>query len=171
MILKQSHNPSANKRKSIAEKKLELLSKCTDAITTNAKSSKAIEIAPKRSAFGMYIEERLSQLGKRGRRIAEKRINDVLFEIEMAVESRDGPATPQQYGNRENQIHYAQREYQSLPVIPTFAQRDYGQMDYGQRDFQHFGNRESAETRVGNNSYASMTSPPGQKSYMDLINE
>ena len=38
------------------------------------------------SAFSRYVEKKLSQLDKRDRRIAEKRISDILFEIEMSAD-------------------------------------------------------------------------------------
>ena len=42
-------------------------------------------------AFSLYIEEKLSQLEKRDRRIAEKRISDILFKTEMPGDlSADG---------------------------------------------------------------------------------
>ena len=70
------------KKKTITERKLELLSKYTEAIT-----KMTVESADNRdSAFSLYVDENLSQLGKRDRRIAEKRISDVLFEIEMQSE-------------------------------------------------------------------------------------
>ena len=47
------------KKKTIAERKIELLSKCTEAI-----NKKPVESA-------LYVDEKLSQLGKRARRIAE----------------------------------------------------------------------------------------------------
>ena len=34
----------------------------------------------------MYVDEKLSNLDKRSRRIAEKRISDVLFEAEMSLD-------------------------------------------------------------------------------------
>ena len=43
-------------------------------------------IKTKITAWGLfYFEEKLSQLDKRDRRIAEKCISDILFEIEMSV--------------------------------------------------------------------------------------
>ena len=70
------------KKKTITERKLELLSKYTEAIT-----KMTVESADSRhSAFSLYVDENLSQLSKRDRRIAEKRISDVLFEIEMQSE-------------------------------------------------------------------------------------
>ena len=45
----------------------------------------------KMCAFSLYIEEKLSQLEKRDRRIAEKRISDILFKTEMSADlSADG---------------------------------------------------------------------------------
>lgn len=78
-----------NKKKTIAEQKLDLLSKCTDAITSNAKKipDEKSPQKPKISAFATYVDEKLSQLNKRGRRIAEKRISDILFDIEMEAEA------------------------------------------------------------------------------------
>ena len=66
-----------SKRKTIAEKKLDLLSKCTEASTANAEP-KANECSnPKISVFALYVDEKLSELHKRTRRTAEKRISDV----------------------------------------------------------------------------------------------
>ena len=70
-------------RKTIAEIKLDLLSKCMEAFTANAKLKPNESPNPKLSVFGVYVDEKLSELKKRDRRIAEKRISDVLFDIEM----------------------------------------------------------------------------------------
>ena len=76
----------------VAEKKLELLSRCTEAI-----SAKKTPIeSPKISAFAMYIDEKLSRLQNKQRRIAEKRINDILFEIEMEGDSPMDTSTQNQ---------------------------------------------------------------------------
>ena len=75
-----------SKRKTIAEKKLDLLSKCTEVITANAKPKANESSNPKISAFALYADEKLSELNKRTRRIAEKRISDVLFDMEMATD-------------------------------------------------------------------------------------
>lgn len=79
-----------NKKKTIAERKLDLLSKCTDAITSNATKAVPEEKVPKPqiSVFATYVDEKLSQLNKRDRSIAEKRISDILFEIEMGAEAQ-----------------------------------------------------------------------------------
>ena len=73
---------SGSKKKLLAEKKVELLTKCTDAKTNSTLiESQGI----KRSAFATYVEGKLSGLNKRQRTIAEKIINDVVFELEMSV--------------------------------------------------------------------------------------
>ena len=70
------------KKKTIADRKIELLSKCTEAIT-----KKPVESADSNhSAFALCVDEKLSQLGKRNRRITEKRISDMLFRVEMPSE-------------------------------------------------------------------------------------
>ena len=86
------------KKKTIAERKIELLSKCTEAIT-----KKPVESADSQhSAFAFYVDKKLSQLGKCDQRIAERRISDVLFEIVMQSE-REKPVNLQMmyrdYGN------------------------------------------------------------------------
>ena len=57
-------------RKTIAEIKLDLLSKCTEAFTANAKLKPNESSNPKLSVFGVYVDEKLSELKKRERRIA-----------------------------------------------------------------------------------------------------
>lgn len=88
------------KRKSIAEKKLDLLSKCTEALASNSKKNNEVN-DPKTSAFSIYISEKLSQMNIRQRRIAEKRISDIIFEIEMATE-REETSSNLSYGNLNN---------------------------------------------------------------------
>ena len=52
--------------------------------------------------MAFYVDEKLSQSGKRYRRIAEKRISDVVFEVEM-TSKREEPVNGQMmhgsYGN------------------------------------------------------------------------
>lgn len=88
-----------NKKKTLAEKKLDLLSKCTDAITADSKKTAPDEESPKpkMSAFAVYVDEKLSQLNKRDRRLAEKRISDVLFDIEMAEDASQGVGRPRPF--------------------------------------------------------------------------
>ena len=80
------------KKKTINERKIELLSKCTEAITKK----------PVESAFALYVDEKLSQLGKRDRRIAEKRISDTLFEVEMQSEREEPVNRQMMYGSYGN---------------------------------------------------------------------
>ena len=80
-----------SKRKTIAEKKLDLFSEFTEAITANAKPNANESSNLKISAFALYVDEKLSELNKGTRGIAEKRISDVLFDMEMLTDvSPDG---------------------------------------------------------------------------------
>ena len=86
------------KKKAIDERKIELLSKCTEAIT-----KKPVESADsKHSAFALYVDEKLSQLGKRDRGIAEKRISDILFEVEMQSDREEPVNRYMMYGSYGN---------------------------------------------------------------------
>ena len=76
------------KRKTLAEQKLDILSKCTKVITANVNTKAPLpneSATTKMSAFYLYVEEKFSQLDKRDRRIAEKRVSDILFEIKMLI--------------------------------------------------------------------------------------
>ena len=78
---KEVEGTPAAKRKTLAEKKLDLLSKCIEAITASANMKTPLpneSVTTKMSAFSFYVEEKLSQLDKRDRRIAEKRISDIV---------------------------------------------------------------------------------------------
>ena len=86
------------KKKTIAERKIELLSKCTEAITKNPVES----ADSKHLAVALYADEKLSQVGKRDRRIAEKRISDVLFEVEMQSEREEPVNRQMMYGSYGN---------------------------------------------------------------------
>ena len=100
------------KKKTIAERKIELLSKCTEAIT-----KKPVESADsKHSAFALYVDEKLSQLGKRDRRIAEKRISDVLFEVEMQSEREEPVNRQMMYGS------YGNNSYRNVNTTPLQGQ-------------------------------------------------
>ena len=94
------------KKKTIAERKIELLSKCTEAITKK----------PVESAFALYVDEKLSQLGKRDRRIAEKRISDVLFEVEMQSEREEPVNRQMMYGS------YGNNSYRNVNTTPLQGQ-------------------------------------------------
>ena len=53
--------------------------------------------AGKMSVFSLYIEEKLSQLDNRDRRIAGQQISDILFEIEISADMpADGELNRQQ---------------------------------------------------------------------------
>ena len=108
------------KKKTIAEKKLDLLSKCTEAITSNSK--KVSEVSnTKKSAFSMYVEERLCQLSNRNRRIAEKRISDVIFDIKMSAEREETLNNqPMVYGNFNNNTY--------MNMTPPMAGQTYMDM-------------------------------------------
>ena len=70
------------KKKPSAEKKIKLLTKCTDAINNTT----LIEFQGiKCSTRATYVEEKLSGLNKCQRTIAKKKINSVLLELEMPV--------------------------------------------------------------------------------------
>ena len=75
---------SGSKKESLTEKKIELLTKCTEAITNSTLiGSQGI----KPSSFATYVEEKLSGFNKHQRTIVEKRINDVPFELEVSIEN------------------------------------------------------------------------------------
>ena len=64
------------------------MSKYTEAFTANANKKVLVSNesgTTKMSAFSLYVEKKLSQLDKHDRRIAEKWISDILFEIEMSA--------------------------------------------------------------------------------------
>ena len=102
-----------SKRKTIAEKKLDLFSKCTEAITANAKPKANESPNPKISAFALYVDEKLSELNKRTRRIAEKCIFDVQFDMEMSTDvSTDGEFC------RPPRKPYVGYNYHGVPRMP-----------------------------------------------------
>ena len=86
------------KEKAITERKIESLTKYTEAIT-----KKPVESADSnRLAFALYANENFSQLGKCDRRIAGNHISNVLFEVETQSE-REEPVNRQMvYGSHGN---------------------------------------------------------------------
>ena len=94
------------KKKAIDERKTELLSKCTEAITKK----------PVESAFALYVDEKLSQLGKRDRGIAEKRISDILFEVEMQSDREEPVNRYMMYGS------YGNNSYRNVNTTPLQGQ-------------------------------------------------
>ena len=141
-----------SKKKTIAEKKLDLLSKCTDAITANAKKNTPEEKSSKAnmSAFAVYVDEKMSQLDRRGRRIAEKRISDVLFDIEMSADVSQESSRPLPFGYSISSM----QQQQPMPVTP-----------------QAIGIHRQAPTVISQHgNYAELQSQPGQ-SYMDMMKQ
>ena len=110
---------SKQRKPTVAEKKLDLLQKCTDAITANqATRPNSVAPVPKLSAFAVYIDEKLSGLNKYQRRIAEKRISDVLFDMEMMADSStdEGTVNFQQHNQFLGyNFQAAPRSYQAMP--------------------------------------------------------
>ena len=100
------------KKKTIAERKIELLSKCNEAIT-----KKPVESADsKHSSFALYVDEKLSQLGKCDRRIAKKRISDVLVDVEMKSEKEEPVNCQMIYGS------YGNNSYRNVNTTPLQGQ-------------------------------------------------
>ena len=139
---------SGSKKRSLTEKKIELLTKCTDGIINSTLiESQGI----KRSAFATYVEEKLSGLSKRQITIAEKRINNVLFELEMSIgnESIDRNIQPFQiqYSNFQN---------------PPINQNPYPMANVPYTSAGGF----SSPTYVMEN----VSTPGNTESYMDFLN-
>ena len=76
---KQEELKPSTSKKSIAERKLELLAQATKAIATSPQAPVEKPV----SNFSKYVDEKLATFDKPTRMIAEKRINDLLFEIEL----------------------------------------------------------------------------------------
>ena len=72
------------KRKSLAEKKLDLLSRCTDAVNAGSSKKSYPETTRNNSNFALYVDEKLCGFNKRNRMLAENKINDILFDFEMS---------------------------------------------------------------------------------------
>ena len=148
-------------RKTIAEKKLDLLTKCTEAITANAKPNppQANELpAPKLSAFAVYVDEKLSELNQRHRRIAEKRISDVLFDMVMATDTSTDEGTV--YSQRNQFSGY---NYQAVPRIHQAVPRMQQAVPMMAQSHGIPQQREAPAT-------FDMKPPPGQ-TYVDFVNQ
>ena len=65
----------------MSERKLDLLSKCTNAITSGSANNKTLEQTV--SHFASYIDKKLKKFDNRTRAIVEKRISDVIFDLEF----------------------------------------------------------------------------------------
>ena len=97
-----------------------MLSKCTEAITANAKPNANESSNLKISAFALYVDEKLLELNKRTRGIAEKRISDVLSDMEMLTDvSTDGQfSRPQRSPYIGYNYHAVPRMPQAIPIMP-----------------------------------------------------
>jgi len=61
------------------EQKLKLIAKCIDVLDTPKSPKRPLIEDP----FALYVSDQLKGLNKRQRLIAEKKINDVIFDIKM----------------------------------------------------------------------------------------
>lgn len=71
------------KRKRSEAKKEELFVTCIKALQ---EPPPKLESVTRASSFAMYVDEKLNNLDSRSRALAEKRISDVLFDLEMGNE-------------------------------------------------------------------------------------
>lgn len=102
-----SSTPKATK-KSLDSKKQELLTTCINVLKQPEPKQKE-----ESSYFSLYITEKMSKFNARDRLIAEKKINDVIFDIEM----KNQQMTSQQAMTND----YQQNEY-SFPNNPGYMQ-------------------------------------------------
>ena len=83
------------KRKRSEAKKDELFATCIRALQEPPPKQESV---PKVSSFAMYVDEKLKNLDNRSRALAEKRISDVLFDLEMGNEMNGQPPShPSQF--------------------------------------------------------------------------
>ena len=112
-----------------------MLSKCTDAITSNATKAVPEKVPkPQISVFSTYVDEKLSQLSKCDRRIAEKRISYILFEIEMGAEAQQDlgigyfpsstqqPGMPRRVGNHDSYVSLQSNKEQGQSYMDMLTQ-------------------------------------------------
>ena len=79
----------AVKKKTITEKKLDLLSRCTEAITANTKKSDEIPDVKRSPLSLLCVEEQLSLLDRGNRRIAEKRIYSMISYFKLRCHHKE----------------------------------------------------------------------------------
>ena len=141
-------------KKSLAKKKIELLTNCTDFIT----NSTLIESQRiKRSAFANYVEEKLFGLNKHQRTLAEKRINYVLFQLQMSVGNESIDQNIQLFQNVQPfQIQYS--NFQNPPI----NQNPYPMANVPYTSAGGF----SSPTYIMEN----VSTPGNTESYMDFLN-
>ena len=105
----------------------------------------------------MYVDEKLSNLDKRSRRIAEKRISDALFEAEMSLDPPDA-------GNQGNTLGY---NYQPLHNPYAFTPRH----TQPRALFTPTSNQRTGDHAAFNNPPSSFNhTPQGGQSFMEMIN-
>ena len=158
---KEGETTPVPQKKFITEKKLELLSKCTDAITSKAAVSSEPP-AQKISNFAMYVDEKLSNLDKRSRRITEKRISDVLFEAEMSLDLTEA-------GEQRNTFGY---NCQSLQQPCAFTAHQTQPCDlFTPKSHQRTGDQVAFNISPhGQASFNHAQPEQGRQTYMEMIN-
>ena len=158
---KEGETTPVPQKKSIAEKKLELLSKCKDAITSKAAVSSEPP-AQKILNFAMYVDEKLSNLDKRSRRIAEKRVSDVLFEAEMSLDLTEA-------GEQRNTFGYNCQSLQQ-PFAFTAYQTQSGDL-FTPKSHKRTGDQVAFNINPhGQASFNHAQPEQGGQTYMEMIN-
>ena len=94
------------KKAAMEEKKVELMNTCIAAL-------KVPEKQPEQCHFSLFISEKLRSFDHRARVLAEKRISDVIFDIEMNGSNMQMPtATNNSYAASVNQTQYPPNQNQ-----------------------------------------------------------
>lgn len=108
------------KKGAVAEKKVELMNTCIAALKEPANPAKQ----PNQCHFALFITEKLHSFDHRARVLAEKRISDVIFDIEMnGINMQMTGATNNSYAPPvsqmrypSNQDHYGQTTNMEMPT-------------------------------------------------------
>ena len=96
-----------------------------EAITARSNPSQEKEpLTQKLSPFAVYFDGKISELNRRNRRIAEKQISDILFDLEMAEDTSMGEGYSQrnQFYATEPRMSYVpatNKPFMSTPVSYT----------------------------------------------------
>ena len=98
---------SKQKRPNPNEQKNKLIAKCIDVLDRSKAQTLPTKETP--DPFALYISEQLKSLYKRWRLLAEKRINDVLFELRFEEFGATG-------GIQYNQ-QFAPHPFQTMPIF------------------------------------------------------
>ena len=91
----------------------ELIASCINVMKEPLHSTKDTGNEQQQCQFSLYISHKLSQFDKKKRALAEKRINDIIFDIEMSEFSQNTNAA-------SNINHFVEGNYQpngSMPMI------------------------------------------------------